>query len=80
MFTEILKKQINALFFTISTINNFRLKFSVSEDNQDFSPTTIVIGSSADTSNFNQPDFPDICANITQPFGFPETRNISCIT
>ena len=51
---------------------------SNSVPNRDFSPSTIAVGASADTSNFNELDFPHVCANITQPFGFPDTRNISC--
>ena len=51
---------------------------SNSVPNRDFSPSTIAVGPSASTSNFNELDFPHVCANITQPFGFPETRNSSC--
>ena len=53
---------------------------SVSGASRDFSPSTIAVGPSADASSFNQLDFPLFCTNITQPFGFPETRNISCNT
>ena len=69
----------NRLWFNNYSINIFCFKFSVSADNRDFSPSTIAVGPSADNNSFNQLDFPHVCANITQPFGFPETRNISCI-
>ena len=73
LFLQVLK----AIFLILR-----RLHFTsvVADAGRDFSSSTIAVGPSADSSNFDPLDFPHVCANITQPFRFPETRNISCIT
>ena len=51
-------QQLDVIFLSNSAVN------------RDFSPSTIAVGPSADTSSFNGLDFLHVCANVTQAFHF----------
>ena len=38
----------------------------------------MTVGPAADPDDFNPESLQNICATITVPFGFPETREIYC--